>query len=127
MTAYLDTNVAVWLAQGSLDRISPRAQQCIQAAANVLLSPVVLIELEYLYEIGRILLPASELRLKLEHEAGIHMCDLDFLSVAERALHEKWTRDPFDRMIVAHAKANGLSPLISADAEIRKQYRRTIW
>ncbi len=127
MTAYLDTNVAVWLAQGSLDRISPKAQKGIDRAANLLLSPIVLIELEYLYEIGRILLSASELKLKLEHEAGTRMCDLDFLSVAQVAVNEKWTRDPFDRIIVAQAKANGLSPLISADEEIRKQYRRAVW
>ena len=86
-----------------------------------------LLELEYLYEIERILFSASELRLKLEHELGIRMCGLDFLQVAEMALNEKWTRDPFDRIIVAHAKANGLAPLISADEEIKKRYRRTIW
>jgi PIN domain nuclease of toxin-antitoxin system len=127
LTAYIDTNVAVWLAQGSLNRISPKAQKCVQTAANLLLSPVVLIELEYLYEIGRILISATDLRVKLEHEIGIRMCSLDFLPVAQMALNEKWTRDPFDRIIVAHAKANGLSPLVSADEEIKKRYSRTIW
>jgi PIN domain nuclease of toxin-antitoxin system len=87
----------------------------------------VLIELGYLYEAGRILISATELKLKLEHEIAMRMCNLDFVSVAQMALHEKWTRDPFDRIIVAHAKANGLSPLISAEEEIRRQYRRTIW
>lgn len=127
MTAYLDTNIAVWLGQGSLERISARAQKTIETATSLLLSPIVLIELEYLYEIGRILVSATELKLKLEHEVGTRMCDLDFLPVAEMALHEKWTRDPFDRIVVAQAKANGLSPLISADQEIRKHYRRAIW
>jgi PIN domain nuclease of toxin-antitoxin system len=127
LTAYLDTNVAIWLAQGSLDRISAKGKKCIEAAAKLLLSPIVLIELEYLYEIRRILLSATELKLKLEHEIGTSMCDLNFLPVAQMALNEKWTRDPFDRIIVAQAKANGLSPLISADEEIRRHYRRAIW
>jgi hypothetical protein len=30
-------------------------------------------------------------------------------------------------VIVANAKANALSPLISSDAEIRLNYPRTIW
>lgn len=127
MTAYLDTNVAVWLAQGSLNRISSKAQKAIQTATNLLLSPIVLVEFEYLHEVGKILIPATDVRVKLEHELGIHMCDLDFLTIVQMALNEKWTRDPFDRLIVAHAKSNGLSPLISADEEIRKRYSRTIW
>lgn len=127
MTAYLDTNVVVWLAQGSLNRISSKAQKAIQTATNLLLSPIVLVEFEYLHEVGKILIPATDIRVKLEHELGIHMCNLDFLTIVQMALNEKWTRDPFDRLIVAHAKSNGLSPLISADEEIRKRYSRTIW
>ena len=127
MTVYLDTNVAVWLAQGSLNRIPPKARKVIQTATNLLLSPIVLVELEYLYEVGRILIPAIDVRVKLEHELAIHMCDLDFLTIVQMALNEKWTRDPFDRIIVAHAKSNGLSPLVSADEEIRRRYSRTIW
>jgi PIN domain nuclease of toxin-antitoxin system len=43
------------------------------------------------------------------------------------ALDEKWTRDPFDGMIVAQAKANGFAFLVSADEEIAEHYPRTIW
>lgn len=42
------------------------------------------------------------------------------------ALKESWTRDPFDRLIVANAKAAG-APLITKDERIRKHYRRAIW
>ncbi len=95
--------------------------------AQLLISPMVLIEFEYLYEVNRILLPARDLSLKLEYELGVRICDLDFPSIANVVLNEKWTRDPFDRIIVAQAKANGFSPLISADKEIRQRYPRTIW
>jgi hypothetical protein len=43
-----------------------------------------------------------------------------FSAIASAALAEKWTRDPFDRLIVANAKANGFAWLISADEEIAK-------
>ncbi len=116
----------VWLAQGALTRISQEAQAILEQA-ELLISPIVLIELEYLYELKRIKLSARAVRLKLEHEVGVRVCELSFLSVAAAALDEKWTRDPFDRLIVAHAKANGLAFLVSADAEIAQHYPRTIW
>lgn len=126
MIAYLDTNVVVWLAQGAIARISRKAQDILERA-DLLISPMMLIELEYLYELKRIKLPARDVRLKIEHEIGVRVCDLSFLSVANAGLDERWTRDPFDRMIVAHAKANGLALLVSADDEIQKHYPRTVW
>jgi PIN domain nuclease of toxin-antitoxin system len=123
---YLDTNVVVWLAQGSLTRISPAVRDVLEQA-ELLISPMVLVELEYLYEVNRIQLPSRDVLLKIEHEVGVRICDLPFPLVASVVVDEKWTRDPFDRMIVAQAKANGLAPLVSADEEIRQHYRRTLW
>jgi PIN domain nuclease of toxin-antitoxin system len=126
--AYLDTNVVVWLAQGDLKRISRKAQNSLaETTTDILISPMVLIELEYLYEVARIRLSARDVLSKVEHEIGARVCDLPFATVANIMLDEKWTRDPFDRMIVAQAKANGLAHLISADDEIAAHYPRTIW
>ena len=86
-----------------------------------------LIELEYMYEVNRIRLPSRDVRLKLEYEFGVRVCGLDFSLIADFVLNEKWTRDPFDRIIVAQAKANGFSSLVSADKEIKQRYPRTIW
>jgi PIN domain nuclease of toxin-antitoxin system len=124
--AYLDTNVVVWLAQGALNRISPRAQQLLEQA-DLLISPMVLIELEYLYEVQRIKLPSNDIYSKLDHEIGLRVCDLPFAEVASVVLGEKWTRDPFDRAIVAQARANGLAPLVTADEEIHRHYVRAVW
>lgn len=126
MIAYLDTHIVVWLAQGDLKRLSQHSLSYLRTA-DLRISPVVLIELEYLYEIGRILLPARNLQRKLNHELDLQVCDLNFSAVADFALDEKWTRDPFDRMIVAQAKASGLAWLISSDADIGKNYPRTVW
>ncbi len=43
------------------------------------------------------------------------------------ALSEQWTRDPFDRFIVAHAKAKGFTQLIPADRKIWDNYPRAVW
>jgi PIN domain nuclease of toxin-antitoxin system len=125
---YLDTSVAVWLAQKSLDRISPAAlDHLAHSAEDCRLSPTVLLELEFLYEIGRILLPAADIQRKLEAEAGVTVCDLGYPLIAGTALRENWTRDPFDRLITAHARAHSLAWLVTPDRRIREAYPRVIW
>jgi PIN domain nuclease of toxin-antitoxin system len=125
MTAYLDTHAAIRLAHGTA-RIGREAAKLMQRS-TLLISPMVIVEAEYLYEIGSVKVPARDVLRKLEYELGVRLCDLPFADVARAALDEKWTRDAFDRMIVAQAKVNGLAPLISSDEEIAAHYPRTIW
>lgn len=126
MIAYLDTEIVVWLAAGELSRFSPRATAMLESA-ELLLSPMALLELEYLYAMKRIRPPARDLLRKVEHEAGVRLCDHPFPAIAQAALDESWSLDPFDRLIVANAKANGFAWLISADEAIREHYPRTVW
>jgi PIN domain nuclease of toxin-antitoxin system len=126
LIAYLDTHVVLWLAAGKVNRLSSKARGLI-SRSEILLSPMALVELEYLHELGRTKFRAVELLSKVEHEAKLRLCDLPFPAIARAALDEKWTRDPFDRMIVANAKANGFAWLISADEKILKNYPRTVW
>ena len=71
--------------------------------------------------------PAQDVLLKLNREIAVELCDLPFPTVATVALREKWTRDPFDRVIVAQAKANGLALLVSGDIDIQNNYPRALW
>jgi len=125
MIAYLDTHAAIRIAHGRR-QIGRDAARLIQRA-TLLISPMVLVELEYLCEIGRLTLPGKDVLRKLEHELGLRLCDLPFMDVAKAALDEKWTRDAFDRIIVAQARLNGLAGLISADENIAKHYLRAVW
>lgn len=124
--SYLDTQTAVWLAQRDFDRTSPRAKEQIRSS-SLLISPLVVVEIEFLLEIGRIVMGAEEVRVVLHADFGVSLCDLDLTAIIKAALAEKWTRDPLDRLIVAHAKAKGFSPLISADRKIRENYPRAVW
>jgi PIN domain nuclease of toxin-antitoxin system len=126
LIAYLDTNALVWLAEGSLVGLSPRIDRLLEQG-DLFFSAMVLLEIEYLYEIKRTKRPARDIQGKVENELGVRLCDLPFSAIASAALDEKWTRDPFDRLIVANAKANGFAWLISADSEIGKNYPRTVW
>ena len=125
MIAYLDTHAALRLCDGR-GRVGRDAAQLIRRA-DLLCSPIVFIELEYLFEIRRAALPAKDVLNKLEHELGVRLCELPFAEVAKAAVYEKWTRDVFDRTVVAQARLNGFAPLISADEQITKHYPRTIW
>ncbi len=120
-TIYLDTHIVSWIAQGLMARISDKTIALMEGA-DLRISPMVLIELEYLHEIGRVELSSREVQMKVEHEVGVRICNFPFASVARVAIDEKWTRDPFDRVIVAQAKLNGFSPLVSADEIIHQHY-----
>jgi PIN domain nuclease of toxin-antitoxin system len=124
--AYLDTQVAVWLAEANLAKLSQKAISTVQSA-SLRISPMAIVELQYLYEIRRILVSPQDIIVKLNAEAGLTVCDHPFPIIAEIALGETWTRDPFDRIIVAHARANGAAALLTKDETIQKNYSNATW
>ena len=126
MIAYVDTHIILWLAAGRVNRLSSKASALLERT-DLLLSAMAFLELEYLYELGKTKFAARDLLKKASHETNIRICDLPFSNLAEAALDEKWTRDPFDRLIVANAKARGFAWLISADEAIGQNYPRTVW
>ncbi len=87
---------------------------------------MVALELEYLFETGRISEPARIILQALARDIGLSLCDLPFADVAGAALRQSWTRDPFDRIIVAQAALRRTS-LITKDADIRAHYDRALW
>ena len=50
---YLDTHVVVWLDAGLSEKFSERARKLVNQD-DLFISPVVRLELQYLYEIGRV-------------------------------------------------------------------------
>jgi PIN domain nuclease of toxin-antitoxin system len=125
MTVYLDTHIAVWLVQDERHKLNKAACQAIEEC-DLVVSPAVVLELELLHEIGRLRASASSIVTALATDIGLRVCDLPFRTVVDHALKEKWGRDPFDRLIVANAKA-AEAPLVTKDARIRRHYPRVIW
>ena len=122
---YLDTHVVVWLFGGEAQRLSNAAVAQIQAE-EVLVSPAVVLELQFLHEIKRSKATALKVIERLSAEIGLAICRLPFAAIVKHALDQAWTRDPFDRLIVAHARAND-APLITKDERIHRHYKRSIW
>ncbi len=126
MIAYLDTHVVVWLCQNNVEKLSAPALDAINNH-DLLISPIVLVELNFLYQIGKTIRAPQDLAKQLRSQIGVKVCDHSFPDLAETALFETWTRDPFDLLIVAHAKANGFSPLVTKDEKIREHYPQAVW
>ena len=125
---YLDTHVVAALDRKQTDVFSRRAQAAIEQEDDLRISPLVLLELEFLHEIKRIkvpTVPAVRIVNDLQAEIGLRVCDTPFPLVVHKALAERWTRDPFDRMIVAHARLHN-APLITLDRHILSHYPHAI-
>jgi PIN domain nuclease of toxin-antitoxin system len=126
LIAYLDTHVVVWLCQDNLRKITPAALDALNEH-DLLISPAVLIELGFLHQTGQMIRAPQDLARQLRTQIGVKVCNHSFVDLADTALFETWTRDPFDLMIVSHAKANNYAPLVTSDENIRSHYPRAIW
>ena len=122
---FLDTHVVVWLYAGEVDRFPRRASRALESESLVI-SPMVLLELQYLHELSRVSQDPALIVKELEKSLGLTVLKAEFEGIIMAALVESWTRDPFDRMIVAHANLAS-APLLTKDASIRQHYRQGFW
>jgi PIN domain nuclease of toxin-antitoxin system len=123
--AHIDTHVVVWLYAGEVERL-PKAVHAHLEAHDLQISPAVVLELQYLFEIRRVAESAQSVVTALESTLGLTISTLSFQQVVANAVQLTWTRDPFDRLIVAQALAQSVS-LVTADKVIRKHYARALW
>ena len=110
----LDTNAIIWMAQGH------RRARPLETLARLHISPASLLEIQFLVEAGRLRFKdaasvdavAADMRWRLdEPPAGpwfTAACDFG------------WTRDPFDRLIAAHARVRRWT-LATADEQLVEQ------
>jgi PIN domain nuclease of toxin-antitoxin system len=124
---HLDTQVALWLYYRLDRQISRGAKAQLARARDLRLSPLVVVEIEILIEIGRVKLKTADLLLHdLQERLDLELSDASAAAVAEAACRFAWTRDPFDRLIVANAMADG-AKLITADQVILRHFDQAVW
>ena len=122
---YLDTHVVAWLYAGQAARLSPLAKRWIERS-QLRMSPAVVLELEYLFEIGRLRCRGADVVADVAHRLDINVCDRTFSAVAAQACDFAWTRDTFDRLIVAQASL-GKDRLLTRDGRIHEHYPKAVW
>ncbi len=120
MTALIDTHFLLWILLGArrlaefpwLDRYQPWG-----------VSPVSLLEIQYLSEVGRVTVTNPQFTEALLQDPRFLVDEAPLLSLVRHALVLSWTRDPFDRMLVAHSAARRI-PFCTTDRTIRAHHHR---
>lgn len=121
----LDTHVLVWLYAGEVKRLSDKSQNVIEEA-DLFVSPISILEIDFLHEIGRIRVRSGVVLDSLSESIELKVASDSFMDVIKEAGHVTWTRDPFDRLLVAHARLRGI-PLVTKDRTLRRHYSRCLW
>ena len=109
----LDTNALIWM-QHHHARAAPLARP----GARLYLSPASLLEIQFLIESGRLRLKRNASVSDLAADGRWLQDDPPAAAWFAEALGIGWTHDPFDRLLVAHARlrrwrlATGDSPLL---------------
>lgn len=122
---YLDTHVVVWLYSGLTDSLSHQATNLIRAN-DLGISPVVILELDYLHEIGRVTVSGPEIVADLSERIGLATCREAFTDIIAHSRVMTWTRDPFDRIITGQAALSN-AILLTKDRTILEHYPLARW
>lgn len=122
---HLDTHIVCWLYEARLDLLSDPARVAIERG-RLFVSPIVDLELQYLHEIGRIGKGPAAVLSALSAEIGLALDPQPLDKIVGRARDLHWTRDPFDRLIVASALLAG-GRLVTKDTLIRKHCKAALW
>jgi PIN domain nuclease of toxin-antitoxin system len=120
----IDTHVAVALFKGRVAGFSKQAQRLLDSS-TIRYSPMVTLELELLCEIGRARVDAAVVCQYLQSELDVGESQERLSDIVRHAIPLRFTRDPFDRLIVAHADLLR-APLITLDAQVHRHYARAL-
>jgi PIN domain nuclease of toxin-antitoxin system len=109
------------------ERLPTAAQALIDAHDRDLrFSPIAALELGYLHEVGRARDPLAVMLDALRRDIGLEVDDASFAEVARAAVGLTWTRDPFDRLIAAHAVVADAT-LLTADRTLLEHLPQATW
>ena len=97
----LDTNALLWLDQGHR-----RARALAADARRLYVSPATILELLMLVEVGRLKTGVAVFDHIVIDDRWL-IDEPPALGWFEEAAELTWTRDPFDRLIMAHARYRG--------------------
>src|SRR6266849_1044985 len=98
----LDTNALLWLYEGHR-----RSRPLVRWAGRLYASPASLLEIQLLLESGRARLRRGMAVTALTDDGRWLLDEPSSAAWFTRALDLGWTRDPFDRLLVAHAGLRG--------------------
>ncbi len=128
MRFLLDTHALLWAAQGDR-RLSEAAEAIIvDGSQELVLSAVSVLEIALKQAAGRLELPedaATWIRGRIA-AFGLEELPVTTAHAIEAARLPAHHRDPWDRLLVAQARVEGL-PLLTADTTLHRYEIATVW
>lgn len=125
MKAFLDTHAAVFLWEGRGEIFGSGSRELLERAL-LHVSPLVRLELGFLREVGKLKVEPGEILGALTGEYGVTVTADPMDRLVPLAMPLSWTRDPFDRLLVATALLHE-APLITRDARIQEHFAGAVW
>ena len=119
VTLLLDTHFLIWIVLESkrlanfpwLERYRPWG-----------ISPVSFLEIQLLAEVGRLSVINPQFINTVSNDRRFIVDDLSLDTLVSHSLKLDWTRDPFDRLLVAHSLARRLA-FCTTDRLVRSRHR----
>lgn len=114
----LDTHFLIWITLGS-----PRLVgfPWIHGYAPWTVSPVSLLEIQFLAEVGRIEASGRAFEERISRDRRFLIDEVPLAALIRHSFGLSWTRDPFDRLLAAHSAARRL-PLCTADRTLLRHH-----
>lgn len=125
MRAFLDTHAAVFLYEGRSELFGAASRNLLERA-TLHVSPLVRLELAFLREVGKLAVEPDLLLGTLAADCGLTATGDAVEALVPLAMPLAWTRDPFDRFLVATALLHR-APLITRDARIQENFGGAVW
>lgn len=128
MNYLLDTHAFIWL-DGPFNKLSPAVQNAITDPNNTIyLSLVSLWEMQIKFQAGKLKLrsPLIDILSDQQKNNQIQLLPITLTHILELNNLPDNHRDPFDRLLIAQAKAEGIS-LITDDPQIAKYPITVFW
>lgn len=111
----LDTNAVLWLLTHH-----ERAKPLVDNGFSLYLSPISLLEIKLLLEVGKLRLYSKDALDTIASDSRWILDNPSLHSVTSSALDIDWAQDPFDRLLVAHAFSRRWK-LATGDRKLREK------
>ncbi len=123
---HFDTHVLVWVVKRRGPQFPAVVRRLLASTQPRAVSPMVEFELDVLFDSGKLDQAPDDILRVARDELGASLSTTPFADIIKAARTFAWTRDPFDRLIVANAMADG-ARLLTADETIRRHFKDAVW
>lgn len=125
MRAFLDTHTAIFLWEGRTEVFGPGARELLERS-TLHISPMVRLEMSFLKEVGKLKVDPDHILGSLVADFGVTMTNDPMEELISYAMPLSWTRDPFDRLLVATALLHQ-APFVTRDTNIHDHFAGAVW